>query len=200
VKRFIAVLAGLVMVTSLVACGKQPVEEITATKAAVEAAVAAGAEQYVADDYKKVDASMAAALEEVKVQDGKMLKNYDKAKQLLAQAKADGEALQGKAVAEKQRLLEQADADLAAAGTAVATAGELVENAPKGKGSAADIMAMKADITGLEAALGEVQPLIDNSEFAAASERAQAIIVKATALSDEIQNVMIKLAALKGTK
>jgi hypothetical protein len=188
------------MVASLAACGKQPVEEINATKAAVEAAIGAGAETYVADDYKKVDAAMAAALEEVKLQDDKMLKNYDKAKQLLAQVKADGEALQAKAVAEKQRLMEQADADLAAAGTAVATAGELVANAPVGKGSAADIMAMKADITGLEAALGEVQPLIDGGDYAAASEKAQAINAKASALSMEVQNVMIKLAALKGNK
>lgn len=199
-KRLSAVLVGLVMVSSLVACGKQPVEEINATKAAMEAAVSEGASKYVADEYKVVDGALIAAMEEVKLQDSKMFKNYDKATQMLAQAKADSEALKAKAIAEKQRLMDQAAADLAAAKTAVATAGDLVANAPKGKGSAADIMAMKADVAGLETALAEVQPLIDAGDFAAASEKALAINDKATALSDEIKAVMAKLAAIKGKK
>lgn len=196
-KRLAAVLVGLVMVSSLVACGKQPAEEIGAAKAAIDAAVNEGAANYAAEDFAKVEGALVAALEEVKTQDGKMLKNYDKAKQMLAQAKADSEALQAKTVAEKQRLMDQAVADLLAAGTAVATANELVANAPKGKGSAADIMAMKADVSGLEAALTEVQPLIDGGDYAAASEKALAIKDKATLLSDEIKGVMDKLAALK---
>jgi len=200
VKRLSAVLVGLVMVSTLVACGKQPVEEINATKAAMEAAVSEGANKYVADEYKVVDGALVAAMEEVKLQDSKMFKNYDKAAQMLAQVKADSEALKTKAIAEKQRLMDQATADLAAAKTAVATAGDLVANAPKGKGSAADIMAMKADVAGLETALAEVQPLIDAGDFAAASEKAQAINDKASALSEEIKAVMAKLATLKGKK
>jgi hypothetical protein len=188
------------MVSSLVACGKQPAEEINATKAAVEAAASEGAAKYVADDYKKVDEAMTAALEEVKLQDSKMFKDYDKAKQLLAQAKTEGDALKAKAIAEKQRLQDQAGTDLATAQSAVATAGELVANAPKGKGSAADIMAMKADVAGLETALGEVQPMIDNGDYLAASEKAQAINDKASALSDEIKSVMAKLSTLKNKK
>jgi len=200
VKRLGAVLVGLVMVSTLVACGKQPVEEINATKAAMEAAVSEGANKYVADEYKVVDGALVAAMEEVKLQDSKMFKNYDKAAQMLAKVKTDSEALKAKAIAEKQRLMDQASADLAAAKTAVATAGDLVTNAPKGKGSAADIMAMKADVAGLETALAEVQPLIDAGDFAAASEKALAINDKASALSDEIKAVMAKLAAIKGKK
>ncbi len=199
-KRLVTVLVGLVMAASLVACGKQPVEEIGAAKAAVEAAAGAGAEKYVAEEFTKVNEAMTAAMEEVKVQDGKMFKNYDKAKQMLAQAKADAEALQAKAAAEKERLMNQAAADLATAMTAVSEALTLVENAPKGKGSAADIMAMKADVAGLEAALAEVQPLIDGGDYVGASEKALAIGEKASALSAEIKAAMEKLAAVKAKK
>ena len=160
-KKISAVLVGLVMVTALAACGKQPVEDINATKASVEAAAGEGAAKYVAADYKKVNDELAAAMAEVKVQDEKWFKNYDKAKQLLATAKTDAEALKVKTIAEKERLKQQSIADLAAAQAGVAAAKTELATAPKGKGTAADIAAMGADVAGLEAALAEIQPLID---------------------------------------
>jgi predicted small lipoprotein YifL len=192
-KKISAVLVGLVMVTTLAACGKQPVEEINASKAAVEAAAGEGAAKYVADDYKKVNDELSAALAEVKVQDEKWFKNYDKAKQLLATAKADAEALKAKTVAEKERLKNQAIADLAAAQAAVADAKTQVGSAPRGKGTAADIEAMKADVAGLEAALGEIQPLIDSGEYVAASEKAAAINGKSAEIAAEVAAVKAKL-------
>lgn len=192
-KKISAVLVGLVMVTTLAACGKQPVEEINASKAAVEAAAGEGAAKYVADDYKKVNDELSAALAEVKVQDEKWFKNYDKAKQLLATAKADAEALKAKTVAEKERLKNQAIADLAAAQASVADAKTQVGSAPRGKGTAADIEAMKADVAGLEAALAEIQPLIDSGEYVAASEKAAAINGKSAEIAAEVAAVKAKL-------
>lgn len=192
-KKISAVLVGLVMVSTLAACGKQPVEEINASKAAVEAAAGEGAAKYVADDYKKVNDELSAALAEVKVQDEKWFKNYDKAKQLLATAKADAEALKAKTVAEKERLKNQAIADLAAAQTSVADAKTQVGSAPRGKGTAADIEAMKADVAGLEAALAEIQPLIDSGEYVAASEKAAAINGKSAEIAAEVAAVKAKL-------
>jgi len=200
VKRVVAVGMGLVLTMALVACGKQPVEEINATRVAFEAAVNEGAQKYVAEDYSKVNEAMSAAMVEVQLQDSKMFKNYDQAKQLLAQVKIDSEALKEKAADEKQRLHEKAFTDLNMARAAVSTAAGLVANAPKGKGSAADIMAMKADVAGLESALEEVQPLIDAGDFVAASERAGVINDKASALSEEIRTAMTKLAAARGKK
>lgn len=196
-KKLTAVLMGLVMVTVLAACGKQPVEEINATKAAVEAAAGEGAAKYVADDYKKVNDELAAAMAEVKVQDEKWFKNYDKAKQLLATAKTDAEALKAKTVAEKERLKNQAIADLAAAQAAVADAKTQVGSAPRGKGTAADIEAMKADVAGLEAALAEIQPLIDSGEYMAASEKAAAISGKSAEIAAEVAAVKAKLGKRK---
>lgn len=192
-KKISAVLVGLVMVSTLAACGKQPVEEINASKAAVEAAAGEGAAKYVADDYKKVNDELSAALAEVKVQDEKWFKNYDKAKQLLATAKTDAEALKAKTVAEKERLKNQAIADLAAAQASVADAKTQVGSAPRGKGTAADIEAMKADVAGLEAALAEIQPLIDSGEYVAASEKAAAINGKSAEIAAEVAAVKAKL-------
>lgn len=193
-KKLMAVLMGLVMVTALAGCGKQPVEDINASKAAVEAAAGEGAAKYVADDYKKVNDELAAALAEVKVQDEKWFKNYDKAKQLLATTKTDAEALKAKTVAEKERLKNQAIADLAAAQAALVDAKGQIASAPKGKGTAADIEAMKADVAGLEAAVAEIQPLIDSGEYVAASEKAVAIKDKSAAIAAEVAAVKAKMS------
>ena len=69
--------------------------------------------------------------------------------------------------------------------------------APRGKGSMADIEAMKSDVAGLEEAVNEIQPLIDAGEYAAAIEKATAIKTRAVSVSDEIKAVQEKLAALK---
>lgn len=192
-KKLMAVLVGLAMVATLSACGKPPVEEINATKAAVEAAAGEGAAKYVADDYKKVNDELNAALAEVKVQEEKWFKNFDKSKQLLATAKADAEALKAKTVTVKEQLKQQAAADLAAAQTAVAEASALVAKAPKGKGTAADIEQMKADVAGLEAALAGIQPQIDAGDYVEASGNAVAIKDKAAALAAEVQAVIEKM-------
>lgn len=195
-KRLVAILAGLVMVASLAACGKQPVEQINATKAAVEAAATDGT-VYAADDYNKVNASMTAAMEEVKVQDAKFFKNYDKASQMLAQVKAEAESVKAKAEAEKERMKQKAIADLAAAQTAVTDAKAILEKAPKGKGSAADVMAMKADVAGMEAAMPEIQPMIDGGDYMGASAKAVAISEKAASVTAAVQEAIDKKGGKK---
>lgn len=196
-KKLLTVLVAAALVSSLAACAKAPQEEMTATKASVEAAAAEGAAKYVAEDNKKVNDEYAAALDEIKVQEGKWFKNYDKAKQLLAQAKTDAEALKAKTAQVKIELKAAADAALAEATTAVATAKAKLETAPKGKGSAADIEAMKADVAGMEAELATVQPLIDQGEFVAAAEKAVSIKDRAAAVSTQIDEAAAKKAGKK---
>ena len=196
-KRFALVLLGVVLMAGLTACGKQPVEEINATRAALDLAVSEGAEKYTAEDFKLVNDSLAAAMEEVKVQDGKMFKKYDQAKELLAKVKVDAEALQAKIVTVKAELRAAAATALSEAGAAVAGARTQLETAPVGKGSAADIEMMKADVQGLEAALLEVQPLIDSGEFAMAAEKAATIRGKAQSISEEVRIAREKMAAQK---
>lgn len=199
-KRLVAFLVGLAMVAALTGCGKQPVAEIENTKAAVLEAVNEGSDIYVVEDFKAVEDKMAAAMAEIKIQDGKLLKNYDKAAEMLAAVKAEAEAVKTKAIVEHDRLKQQAASDLAKASEAVSEARTLVENAPVGKGSAADIVAMKADVVGLEAAVDEIEPLIAASNYSEASGRSLAVSVKANVLSTEIKAAMAKMAAASQAK
>jgi hypothetical protein len=195
VKQLVAILVGLVMVISVAACGKQPEAEIEAAKTALNAAANDGSEVYVADDFRRINEAMDAAMEEVKIQDDKLFKNYDKANEMLAGVQAEALAVRDLAVAERERLRLQAGADLEAARAAVGASREMLNNAPAGKGSAADIMVMKADVTGLEGTLAEIEAMVAAGDYAEASARAKAVGEKATAISTEVQAALAKIAA-----
>ena len=195
-KRILVVLASLALVASLTACAKAPTEEINATKASVDAAVAEGAQQYTPEDYKMVTDGLAAANAEIKVQEEKFFKNFDKAKQMLAKTKADAEALKGKVAQRKEELKQAAIATLAQATASLTEAKDLLAKAPKGKGSKADIEAMQTDLAGVEAMLPEVQPMIDSGDFIGANEKANAILARVTAIIDEVKAAQAKV----GTK
>ena len=185
--RILVVLASLALVASLTACAKAPTEEINATKASVDAAVAEGAQQYTPEDYKVVTDGLAAANAEIKVQEEKFFKNFDKAKQMLAKTKADAEALKGKVAQRKEELKQAAIATLAQANAALEEAKALLAKAPKGKGSKADIEAMTTDLAGVEAMIPEVEPLIAKGDFIGANEKANAILARITAVKTEVQ-------------
>jgi hypothetical protein len=196
-KKLTLLLLCSILTLSVAACSKAPTEEIATTKAAVDSAMGEGAEKYLPEDLKQVSGQLAAALDEVKVQDGKFLKNYDQAQQMLAGVKSQADVLKTKVMAVKE---EQRVAAVQALGTADETIGEALaalETAPQGKGSLADIAMMKADVQGLHDSLQEVQPLIDSGDYLAASERASAIQGKAAAISEEVRMAQEKFAQLK---
>jgi len=141
----LALVLGIAVMT--VACGAPPTADINAAKAAVTAATAAGAGDYAAASLKAAEDAQAALDAELKVQDGKWLKSYDKAKQLATDVKTAGEKAAADAEAGKAKAKADATEAIAAAKAALTEAEGLLAKAPKGKGSAADIAAMKADLT-----------------------------------------------------
>jgi hypothetical protein len=198
VRSAVKVLAvNLLAVFVLAGCGSQPAQEMQAAKAAVDAVAAEGGEKFAPADMKNVTGALNAAMEEVKAQDAKWFKNYDKAKELLAKAKGDAETLKSGLAAKKEQAKAEATTALTAAGDAVKAAKEALAKAPKGKGSAADLEAMKGDVQGLEAALAELKPLIDSQDYAAARDKAASVKAKADEVSAAVTAAMEKVAAAK---
>jgi hypothetical protein len=186
---------GLLVMFILVGCTKQPSEDINAAQKAVEDLKATGAEKYIPEDTKKVDDSLAAALNEIKAQDGKfaLSRNYDKAKQMLAQVKADAEKVKVDIAAKKEEAKKNALAGQQAARASVKEAKALLAKAPMGKGARADIEALKGDIKGLEDSVPELQQLIDKEDYAVATDKAKAIKEKADGVSNQIKEAMKKV-------
>src|SRR3989337_496287 len=99
---------GVLTIFLLAGCGKQQTEEINAAKASVDAVIAEGAQKFAAEDAKNLNDSLQAAQDELKVQEGKTFKDYAKAKELFAKAKADADALKAGLPAKKEEAKKNA--------------------------------------------------------------------------------------------
>jgi len=112
--RFLAMTLALAITAA--GCGAPPSADIDAAKAAVDKAVTDGAGQYADDALKAAEEARAALDAELKAQEGKWFKSYDKARELAATAKAAGDRAAADAVAAKEQAeaiaaKEKADAE-----------------------------------------------------------------------------------------
>lgn len=183
------VLPGLVLLLMFTGCAQQPAQEINAARSAVDAAIAEGAEKYAPEDAKRLNDSLNIAMGEVKSQEGQLFKNYTKTREMLAQVKADADAVKAGLAPKKEEAGKQALAARDAAMSAVEGAKSQLSKAAKAKGAMADIEAMKADLQGLEEALADVKKSLDAEDYPSAMNRANAIQEKATALSEQLKQV-----------
>src|SRR5512139_1376921 len=101
-------LFGFFVLFTLIACSKQPVQEINAAKSAVDSAMAEGAEKYSPAEAKKVNDALTEAMAEIKTQDGKFFKDYKKAGEMLAKVKTDSDNLKAGLAAKKEEARKKA--------------------------------------------------------------------------------------------
>lgn len=116
--RFLAIAMGLAI--TVTGCASPPTADVDGARAAVAKATTDHAERYAVESLKAAQDAEAALDFELKAQEGKWLKSYDKAKELAAVAKAAGDKAAADAVAGKEKAdavaaKEQADAAAAKA-------------------------------------------------------------------------------------
>lgn len=189
------ILAPLALAALLVTgCAKPPAEQIDAAEKSVKEAQQVGAATYAAEDYAKLEGTLAAMKKEIADQEGKfaLLRDYGKAEQLAATAKAEGERVKVDAIKKKEEAKAAALQAQQVAQEAVKSTVDLVGKAPVGKDRAA-LEAIKNDVDALKASLNQVQIAIDKEDYPAAQTQAKAIHDKSQAVSAEIQNALAKV-------
>jgi len=123
----------LMMAALLVGCAKPPTVEFDAAKASIAAAEGAGAATYAKDGLKNINDAKVAVEDEIKKQEGKLFKNYDNAKAMIAKITSDAAALKTETEQKKEQAKQEAEAASAAAATAVAQAEALLAEAPRAR-------------------------------------------------------------------
>jgi hypothetical protein len=187
-KNLVLVLAIAVVLTGC----KQPTQLIDDAKAAIEDVKKAGADKYAADDLQKLNTDLTAALDEVNAQDKKFLKKFGTAKEMLTKLKTDVDALKAALPAKIEAAKNAAIQLQSEAKAAIDEATALLAKAPKGKGTAKDIEAMKAELTGAETAFAEIQTALDAQDYIGAADKAKSIKEKAAAVTSQIQAAIEK--------
>jgi len=197
VKLVLPVVFGLAL---LAGCAKPPLQDIQAAKAMVDQATAEGASDYASAQLTDAQNAATALDAELQAQEKKfaLFRSYKQTMTLAADLKTKGEtavtaAKAGKEQAknEAQTLINEAKASREEANSALATA-------PAGKGSKADIDALKADVQGVDTSLGAADAAFNEGRFLEAKAKAQAAKAAADTVKAQVQRAMeMKKAARK---
>lgn len=191
------VITGLALLS--VACAKEPTDALNAASAALESAKAAGAADYAPAALAAADTARAALEAELKAQTEKfaLTRSYSKAAELAAAAKAAADEAAAAAVTGKEQMKAEATTLIAGVRGSIDAARQALAKAPKGKGSAADLEAMNADVAGVESALGEMDAAMEAGNFKDAKAKAEA--AQAT-LDKIVADVQAAIDARKGKR
>jgi len=188
-KNLVIVLA---VVFAFSAC-KQPTALIDGAKAAIEKVTKAGADKYAVEELKAINDDLAKAMDEVNAQDKKFFKKFGTAKDMLTQLTTKAAELEAQIPAKVEAAKNLALQLQGEAQTALTEAKDLLDKAPKGKGTAKDLEALKADLTGAETAFAEIQAALDGSDYIAAQDKAKSVKEKAAAIADQVKQAIEKV-------
>jgi len=193
----VPVLAGVALFS--VACAKEPTDALNAAKSALEAAKTAGASDYAPEALAAADTAAAALDAELKAQTEKfaLTRSYTKAAELATAAKTAADQAAAAAVTGKEQMKAEATTLIAGVRGSIDAAKQALAKAPKGKGSAADLEAMNADVAGVETALGEMDAAMAAGNYKDAKVKAEA--AKAT-LDKIVADVQAATLAKKGKR
>jgi len=186
----------IVAAISMAGCATPPKEAVDAAKAAVEQAVTAGAGQYAPDALKAAQDAQAALDAELQAQEGKWFASYTKATELATALKTAGEKAVTESAAGKEKAKVDATALIAEAKTLLADAQALLDKAPKGKGSAADIEAMKTDLATATTSIADAEAALSGERYLDAKAKAEAVKTAATTVKTAVETAI----AAKGKK
>ncbi len=192
--------AGLVAgaVMTMAGCAQPPVEQLEAAKKAVEAAQAAGATEYAKDDFAKLEQEYALAKDELAKQEKALsiFRSYSEANKLLIKVVEDGGRVAATAAQNKETAKTAALAMEKEAQQVIASAKELMAQAPTGKERAA-VEVIKQDLAALETSLNAVHQLIEKGDYLGAEAQAKALKDKGAGVSGDLQHAIEKT---KGNK
>jgi len=185
----LSIVAATLLFTS---CAKPPQAEIDAAKAALEAAKTAQADLYVEADYLAVQDSLNAVMAYVEQQNSKLFKSFGKAKEKLVVITADATGLVAKSDARKEQIKTEVATAEAATQALIAENNALLAKAPKGKEGKEAIEAIKLDLAGITASVGEVPGLVATGDLLGAQTKVNAAQQKATEINTELKTVLEK--------
>ncbi len=194
VKTLVAVLVVVFAMTLMMGCAKVPQQELDAAKAALDAAKAVEADRYAPELYNAVKDSLNAINAEVEKQNSKfaLFRSYSKAKTMLAAALSAANTAKDTAVANKEKVKAEATDLLAKIGPAMDDVKKLMKKAPRGKEGKAALEAMNAELTAVEASVGEANTAMTNGDFLTARDKVQASLQKVASINEELQQAIAK--------
>jgi len=199
-RKMLFLFAIAILVVAVNGCAKPPQMDIDAAKAALDGARSAEAGTYAEDSLRSAEDAMAQLDQELKVQEEKfaLFRSYKKATELAGGAKAAGEKAASDAKAGKAQKKAEAEAAMVEVKTLLDTTKAALDAAPKGKGTQADLAAMKADLDGAAAVIGEAESAFNAEKYIDAKAKVDGAKQTIASVNSAIEAAKAAKAAAKG--
>jgi hypothetical protein len=184
--RKLGVLSLVLCLAVIVGCSSPPKEDIDAANSSLEAARTAGAQDYAAESLQAAEQAKQQLDDELKVQDDKFFKSYTRAKELAASARTAADKAAQDAATGKETMKQEVGTAIQNARAELTAVREQLAKAPKGKGTAADLATLTADLDGVDTALNEAQAAYDGERYAEAKTKVEAANQTLTTVRSDI--------------
>jgi uncharacterized phage infection (PIP) family protein YhgE len=184
-------LSAIMIAAMFMGCAKVPQTEIDAANAAIEAAVTAGADKYLPNDFAAVKDSMNAIMEGIELQKSKTFAKYGDAKLKLASVATMATELIPKTEARIAELKAEVPKKLEEVKALVQETKQLLLKAPRGKEGLAALNAIKGEIATVESSMGDVTSLLEK-DVLAASNKVNGLLEKLNQIKKELQDAIAK--------
>jgi hypothetical protein len=187
---------GLATLALSTGCGSPPQQEIDAAKAALESARSQAAQEYAPDALKAAEDAYADLEAELAAQNEKfaLLRSYKTAAEKASAAAQAAQSAATAATAAKEQAKNDATAAIAAARISLQETMTMLEGAPRGKGSAVDLAAMKTDLESVDATLGEADGLIASEKYLEAMAKVETSNAAIQGVRTQVEAAMAKVA------
>ena len=175
-KRYLMTMTMVAVALAAVGCADQPTDAIQAVDQALTDARTSQATDYAAESLTAAEDVRAQLDAELKAQEEKfaLFRSYDKAEQLAADAQQAAEQAKNAAVEGRERAHQEASDLIAELRTTVDEVKALVESAPRGKGSEADLAVLRSDVSTIEQTMVEMDAAFQAERYSEAIAIAEA--------------------------
>jgi hypothetical protein len=165
-----------IAVLTLTACGSPPATELDAAGAAMTAAAEAGASEYAPEIMSSVTEAQTALEAELEAQQGKfrLLRSYDHAAELADSVRVMATRASEQAAQAREQARFDTETLLTEVRMQLTEVLAMWEEAPAGKGSSADLAALRGDLDGVAAAVTEAETSFAAGKYLEARSKASA--------------------------
>lgn len=199
VVRGVGSVACVSVLLMLSACNEKPVTSLASTEAAIQEARRMGAQDYASEGLKLAEDQYQKAQEEIAMQENSfsVMRDYKASEELLLKARMEAEKAVSDTNLRKVQAKTEAEAAVTLARNTLSEARTLLAQAPKGKGTQADLQALKGDLEAADSINADLDLALGKEDYLGVKAKAEAMRNLSVRVHDQVTTAMQKAGKAK---
>lgn len=185
-------LASLVLLSALWGCNKAPQTEIDAATIALTEAQGSGADLYLPEEFTAVNDSLNVIKLGIEAKKSKWFAGYNDEKEQLNNIVILANTLKQNTEIRKNEIKNEILASLTSIKTMLEENQGLLAEAPKGKEGTAVLVAIKDELSVLNASVDNIMKMVESGDYLNAQSKVSAVNEKTLAINTELKEAIAK--------